>query len=172
MYGRPNPEGPAYAMLPPPQAHATMDRYGTTPAAAGVVLSGPPPCMNTRTISHPRANSQMPAMDTMTGKAWHHTHCGRSCPSAKIHPTGSWMKPPAHNTDGPAPEPAATYTMTDNGLPHPHSSGCVVISGHPAPNETQPNKNMDRAPTGNTDMCSPQKSRPIKWNHDKMNTPM
>ncbi|KAF9509102.1 hypothetical protein BS47DRAFT_1365501 [Hydnum rufescens UP504] len=36
-----------------PQTHAMTDRYGTTPAAMGVVLS-----------------------DTMTGKVWYHTHCG------------------------------------------------------------------------------------------------
>ncbi|KAF9519586.1 hypothetical protein BS47DRAFT_1358168 [Hydnum rufescens UP504] len=88
------------------------------------------------------ANSRMPAMDTTTGKAWHHTRCGGLC----LHenpPDRNMDEAPVHNTD-----------VT------------------PAPNETRPNKNMDRAPTGNTDMRSPQKSRLIEWNRDKMNTPM
>ncbi|KAF9504963.1 hypothetical protein BS47DRAFT_1368413 [Hydnum rufescens UP504] len=84
VYGCPNPEGPTYVMLPPPPSHAMMDRYGTTPTAAGVVLSA----TEDRAQG---ANSRMPTMDTMTGKAWHHTV---ACPSTKIHPTGTWMKPP------------------------------------------------------------------------------
>ncbi|KAF9505457.1 hypothetical protein BS47DRAFT_1368059 [Hydnum rufescens UP504] len=81
-----------------PQTHATTDRYGTTPTAAGVVLSG--------------------------------------CPCTKIHlTTRTQMKPPTRNTDGLAPEAAATYAMTDNMCYHTPAPAGVVISGHPCPQQ-------------------------------------
>ncbi|KAF9502638.1 hypothetical protein BS47DRAFT_1370126, partial [Hydnum rufescens UP504] len=130
-----------------PQAHATTDRYGTTPAAAVW-------CYLPTEESRPKGPTPECLQWTQRrAKQWHHTCCSGSCASAKIHLTGTWMKPPTHNTDVRSCQ-----------------RSCLRVT--PAPNETRPNKNMDRAPTGNTDMRSPRKSRPIKWNRDKMNTPM
>ncbi|KAF9503575.1 hypothetical protein BS47DRAFT_1369431 [Hydnum rufescens UP504] len=110
VYGRPNPESRLrdVTMAPKPMQrridmapHLLQWVWCYLPPK--IAAKGPTPERNPArhiaTEDHAQgANSQMPAMDTMTGKAWHHTAVA-ACASTKIHPTGTWMKPPAHNTD-------------------------------------------------------------------------
>ncbi|KAF9505352.1 hypothetical protein BS47DRAFT_1368134 [Hydnum rufescens UP504] len=73
-----------------------------------------------------------------------------ACASMKICLTGTWMKPLCIIRTCAA---AKDYVNLHNDGQWVTTPPLQQVT--PAPNETQPNKNMDRAPTGNTDMCSP-----------------
>ncbi|KAF9515803.1 hypothetical protein BS47DRAFT_1360762 [Hydnum rufescens UP504] len=55
---------------------------------------------------------------------------------------------------GLAPEPAATYTMTDNGLPHPHSRG------HPFPQQNPTQQEHGQSPNRKYRHVQPLKISP------------
>ncbi|KAF9507548.1 hypothetical protein BS47DRAFT_1366548 [Hydnum rufescens UP504] len=91
-------------------------------------------------------------------------------PPRKSTRTGTWMKPPAHNTDmrscrrsclrvQPLNQQQPTQ-LTDNGLPHPRSSGCVVISGHPCPQQNPTQQEHGQSPNRKYGHVQPPKISP------------
>ncbi|KAF9519575.1 hypothetical protein BS47DRAFT_1358158 [Hydnum rufescens UP504] len=102
--------------------------------------------------------------------------CVPPCASTKIHPTGTWMKPPAHNTDVRScrrsclrvrplnqQQPTQRRTMGYH-TPAP--------AGHPCPQRNPTQQEHGQSPNRKYGHAQPQKSCLIEWNRDKMNTPI